>query len=107
MTITPEQRHEIEQAGAVRIEDPETHSAYVILKAEVYERMRQLLESRQAEIPEGIRRSQDAFFRELPELLKDESLLGQCVAYCGDERIGIAPTDEPLIREINRRGIQD
>ncbi len=32
-------------------------------------------------IPEGIRRSQDAFFRDLPELLKDESLLGQCVAY--------------------------
>jgi hypothetical protein len=33
--------------------------------------------------------------------------LGQCLAYCGDERIGIASSDEPLIREINRRGIQD
>ena len=40
MIITPEQRHEIEQAGAIRIEDPETHSAYVILKAEVYERIK-------------------------------------------------------------------
>jgi hypothetical protein len=107
MTITPEQRHEIEQAGAVRIEDAETHAAYVILKAEVYERMKPLLENRHEEIPEGIRRSQDAFFRDLPELLKDKSLLEQCIAYCGDERIGIAPSDEPLIREINRRGIQD
>ena len=107
MLITPEQRHEIEQAGAVRIEDPETHAAYVILKAEVYERMKPLLENRHDEIPEGIRRSQHAFFRDLPELLKDESLLGHCVAYCGDERIGIAPSDEPLIREINRRGIKD
>jgi hypothetical protein len=62
---------------------------------------------RHDEIPEGIRRSQDAFFRELPELLKDESLSGQCVAYCGDERIGIAPSDEPLIREIIRPKIQD
>lgn len=107
MIITPEQRHEIEQGGAVRIEDPDTHAAYVILKAEVYERMRPLLENRHDEIPEGIRRSQRAFFRDLPELLKDESLLGYCVAYCGDERIGIAPSDEPLIREINRRGIKD
>jgi len=107
MTITHEQRHEIEQAGAIRIEDPETHAAYVILKAEVYERMKPFLENRNDGIPEGIRRSRDAFFRDLPELLKDESLLGQCVAYCGEERIGIAPSDEALIREINRRGIKD
>src|SRR5262249_4311215 len=104
---TPEQRHEIEQTGAVRIEDRETRAAYVILKAEVYERMKPLLENRHDEIPEGIRRSQDAFFRDLPELLKDDSLLGQYVAYCGDERIRIAPSDVPLIREINHRGIKD
>ena len=107
MTITPEQRHELEQAGAVRIEDAETHEAYVALKAEVYERIKPLLAKDEDEIPALIRRSQDAFFRDLPELLKDESLLGYCVAYCGDERIGIAPSDEPLIREINRRGIKD
>jgi hypothetical protein len=107
MIITPEQRHEIEHAGAIRIEDPETHAAYVVLKAEVYERIKSLLAKHQDEIPAGIRRSQDAFLRDLPELLKDESLLGQCVAYYGDERVGIAPSDEPLIREINRRGIQD
>jgi hypothetical protein len=107
MTITPELRYEIEQAGAVRVEDPETRAAYVILKAELYERMKPLLEHRQDEVAEGIRRSQEAFFRDLPELLKDESLVGQCIAYCGDERIGIANSDEPLIREINRRGYKD
>jgi hypothetical protein len=107
MIITPEQRHEIEQAGAVRIEDPETRAAYFLLKAEVYERMKPLLEAGRDVIPEGIRRAQDAFFRDLPELLNDESLLGQCIAYRGDERIGIASSDEPLIREINRRGIKD
>ena len=69
--------------------------------------MRPLLGNRHDEIPEGIRRSQDAFFRDLPELLKDESLLGQYVAYSRDERIGIAPSDEPLIRELNHRGIKD
>jgi hypothetical protein len=40
MTITPELRHE---AGdePVRLEDPETHRAHVLLKAEVYERIRE------------------------------------------------------------------
>jgi hypothetical protein len=107
MTLTSEQRHEIEQAGVVRFEDPETHGAYVILKAEVYERLKPFLQNHHDDIPEGIRRSQDAFFRDLPELLEDERLLGHCVAYCGEERIGIATSDEPLIREINRRGIKD
>jgi hypothetical protein len=107
MTITPELRHEIEQAGVARIEDPETHAAYVILKAELYERMKPMLQKQYNDIPDGIRRSQDASFRDLAELLKDDSLLGKCIAYHGDERIGIAPTDEPLIQEINRRGIKD
>lgn len=41
-TLTPEQRQAIEQAGEqpVQVEDPETHASYVILKAEVYERLR-------------------------------------------------------------------
>lgn len=40
--LTPELRRQIEQAGdePVRIEDPDTHETYVILKAQVYERLR-------------------------------------------------------------------
>ena len=66
MTITPEQRHEIEQAGALRIEDPETHAAYVILKAEVYERMKPLLEKATTRFPKasaGLRTHSSATFR--------------------------------------------
>lgn len=45
-TITPELRQEIENSGdqPVRIEDPQTHTKYVIVKEEVYDRMRALLE---------------------------------------------------------------
>lgn len=57
-------------------------------------------------IPEGIRKSQEAFFRDLPELLKDRKLQGRYIAYHGDERIGIARDDEPLIRECLRRGLK-
>jgi hypothetical protein len=116
-TLTPEQRLAVEQAGEspVRIEDPETRAAYVLLKAEVYERFKPLVESKDevepesnidAAIPEGILRSQDAFFRDLPELLKDKRLRGRWIGYHGDERIGIADDDEPLIRECLRRGLK-
>jgi hypothetical protein len=44
MTITPEQRRRIESGQPVRIEDPQTHDAYVVLRADVYERMRAILE---------------------------------------------------------------
>ena len=41
-----------------------------------------------------------------PELLKDRRLRGKYVAYSGDERIGIARDDVPLIRECLRRGLK-
>jgi hypothetical protein len=46
VTITPEQRRLLEQAGdaPVRIADAETDREYVILRADVYDRMRHLLE---------------------------------------------------------------
>ena len=40
-TITPEQRQEIEQSGdePVRMEDPDTHQVYFVVKEEVYKRL--------------------------------------------------------------------
>jgi hypothetical protein len=37
--------------------------------------------------------------------MKDRDLRGKWVAYYGDERIGIALDDEPLIRECVKRGL--
>jgi hypothetical protein len=39
--LTPEQRQELEQANEVRLSDPETGLDYVLLRAEVYERLKQ------------------------------------------------------------------
>jgi hypothetical protein len=47
MTIlTPEQRQEIERAGEqpVRVEDPETKIAYLIVKEEVFQQLQKLVE---------------------------------------------------------------
>jgi hypothetical protein len=110
--LTPEQRRLIEQAGdrPVRIEDPETHQDYVLLRADVYERVRDVIEPRSGEevhISEGIRKSQEAFFRDLPELLKDRRLRGRYVAYHGNERVKVAKSETEVVRECLRRGFSD
>jgi hypothetical protein len=111
ITLTPELREAIEQAGKepVRLEDPVNHSAYVLLSEETYQQLKPSGHTQQAflpKIPEGILRSQKAFLRDLPKLLEDESLRGQWVCYHGDERIGVAPKAEPLIRECLSRGLK-
>ncbi len=46
MIITTEQKKAIEEAGEdpVRIEDPETHATYMLLKEETYRRLRAAVE---------------------------------------------------------------
>jgi hypothetical protein len=45
-TLTPELRQAVEQAGdqPVEINDPQTNTGYILLRADVYKRMRELLE---------------------------------------------------------------
>jgi hypothetical protein len=51
IALTPQLRQEIERAGEnpVRIEDPETHTAYVLMKEEVYRRLKQTVELEQSD----------------------------------------------------------
>jgi len=46
LELTREQRQEIRESGAdaLRLTDPETHVEYVVLKSDVYERMRRVFE---------------------------------------------------------------
>lgn len=111
ITLTPEQYQVVEQAGAqpVRVADPTGRRLYLLVE-EGSRGSRSPTEEAQPsplfDIPEGIRRSQAAFLRDLPELLKDKSSRGQWVIYNGDERIGIGPVDETLLRECSRRGLE-
>jgi hypothetical protein len=61
--------------------------------------------SEAATAPSALLRSRDAFLRALPELLANPKYDRWCVAYCGDERIGIAESEIELIRECERRGL--
>jgi hypothetical protein len=59
------------------------------------------------EVPPGIRRSQEAFRRDLPLLLQEPRLLRRWVAYRGDERIGIALSKRELYQECLKRGLRE
>src|SRR4051794_21195957 len=110
-TLSPELRREIEKAGGnpVRLDDPETNTAYVLLKAEEYDRLKPNLASEQVaveQVPEGIRRSKEAFLRDLPSLLARRSLHGQWVIYRGNDRIGIARRGDKLLRRCAKLGLR-
>jgi hypothetical protein len=110
--LTSELRQEIEKAGddPVRIEDPETRKAYVLMKAEVYERIkppRASDPSAAEQVPQGIRRSKEAFLRDLPSLLTRKKWHRRWVLYRDDEQIGIARRPDKLLRVCARRGLRN
>jgi hypothetical protein len=115
--LTNEQRQALqsEVGKPVDVVDPATRQHYVLIAREQYEHVRSLLEGSEphqmqqtaCEVPAGILRSQQAFWRDLPELLKDKLNRGRWVCYHGDERVGIARTKTELIRECLRRGYND
>jgi hypothetical protein len=118
--LSPEQRRLVEQAGdePVRIDDPDTHATYILVREDVYRRLEGRVgtpgadralrgpgDDHAVEVSEGLRRSREAFLRALPRLLARPRLQGRWVAFHGDEQVGLARRAEPLIRECVRRGL--
>jgi hypothetical protein len=58
-TISPEQRIAVAEAGDAPVElaDPQTGTAYVLMRADIFQRMRELVEAEEA------RREQEAWSR--------------------------------------------
>ncbi len=111
--LTDHQRQAIraDSGRPIEVIDPATNEHYVLLARDQYERVKTLVESTPSDcdgiVPPGILRSQQAFWRDLPELLRNKRNRGKWVCYHCDERVGIAKSDEPLIRECIRRRIPE
>jgi len=117
--LTEQQRRIIEgQSGRpVEVVDPDSQRSYMLIAREQFEKVRTMLDDSSSapaspsqislEIPPGIRRSQEAFWRDLPELLKQRKLRGQWVCYHGDERVGISKDDAELFQRCWKRGLKD
>jgi hypothetical protein len=58
------------------------------------------------DIAPGIRRSQEAYWRDLPQLLSLRSRKRLWVAYHGDERVGFDTDKAKLCQECYRRGFR-
>ena len=108
--LNAEQRQAVAQGEPVQIVDPLTHDAYVLVRAEVYERLSGVLQQPADQpnpaISPMMLRSQRAFWQDLPELLKKRRNRGKWVAYHGEERVALARTDVEVYRECFRRGLE-
>ena len=108
--LTAEQRQAVAQGEPVQIVDPLTHDAYVLVRAEVYERLAGELphpvHQPSPEIPPMVLRSQQAFWQDLPGLLKNKRNRGKWAAYHGGERVAIGRTDVEAYQECFRRGLK-
>jgi len=108
--LNQEQRQAVEQGEPMRIIDPATHDAYILVRAEVYERLAGALPRPDDEPAPGISpqmlRSQQAFWRDLPELLKDKRKRGKWVAYHGEEQVASPRSYNEVYQECFRRGLE-
>jgi hypothetical protein len=117
--LTEQQRRVVEeQAGRpIEVVDPASLRCYILIARDQFEKVRSMLDEPSPapaspsqlplEIPPGIRRSQEAFWRDLPELLKQRKLRGQWVCYHGDERVGVSKDDAELFRRCRERGLEE
>jgi hypothetical protein len=110
--LTPEQCQALDRQNGepARVVDPATRRAYVLLPAEDYDRLVGVVPPPSEEVSSGISpqmlRSQQAFWRDLPSLLKSWRTRGKWVAYHGDERVGIARTGTELYQRCLGQGLQ-
>jgi hypothetical protein len=110
--LTDEQRQALRQSGAgtpLPVYDPQTDQVYVLLPSALYERVRAHLKEatpgEDLEIQPGIRRSKEAFWRALPELLRDRRHRGKWVAYHGEQCIAIHRDKVEVIRALKHQAI--
>jgi hypothetical protein len=108
--LTSEQRRAMAEGEALRIVDPVTHDAYVLVRAEDYERMAGAPPVSAGEPPPGMAPmlfcSMRAFWRDLPKLLMHRRNQRKWAAYHGNERVAIARSEVDAYQECFRRGLK-
>jgi hypothetical protein len=112
MILTEEQLRELEEPGPARAVDPRTNVTYVLLRAELYERLYPLLEEPTTQripdrLPPGVQRAKAAFLRDLPKLLLKKAKTPRWVAYHGEDCIANGTSQRELIQHCLQRGLRE
>ncbi|HKI36824.1 MAG TPA: hypothetical protein VKA46_33540 [Gemmataceae bacterium] len=109
--LTHEQQQALEKHNGepVRVFDPLSRAVYILVRSEDYETLTGVplapLGDGFSGVSPQMLRSQQAFWRDLPELLKSRRNCDKWVAYHGDERIGMAKTKTDLYHLCVGRGL--
>ena len=108
--LNAEQRQAVAQGQPVRIVDPVTQDAYVVVPAAEYERLavapHRPANQPHPEIARLMLRSQRAFWRDLPGLLMDRRNHRKWAAYQGEDRVVITRSKVDAYQECLRRGFK-
>jgi len=112
MLLTDEQRKELAGPSPIRAIDPETKQEYILVPVELYDQGYPLMADSapttpDPHVPPGIRRSEEAFLRDLPQMMINKKHQGWWVAYQEDQRIGIDRDPQKLLEKIHDLGIQE
>jgi hypothetical protein len=98
------------QGEALRIIDPLTHDAYVLVRADEFERLvgapRRPVDQPHPAIRPMMLRSMQVFWRDLPGLLENRRNHKKWAAYHGDERVAITRSQVDAYQECFRRGLE-
>lgn len=111
--LTEQERLLAQQGQPVEVIDPATNAAYVLIARERFEQLRPLLTAQceapslESRIREGIRISQEAYRRDLPDLLKQKKLYHQWLAYNRNDRIAIGSSGNALTDQCFARGLSE
>ncbi len=107
--LDPERRQAMAQGQPVRIVDPLTDDACVLVRAEDYARLAGVRQrpagQPHPEIPPLILRSQQAFWQDLPGLLMDRRNHRNWAVYHGDDRVTVARSKVDAYQECFRQGL--
>ena len=106
--LTEPLQRALDTGGQVRLRDPRNDNVYVLMRESAGEKAVDSLKSEDefADLAEGVRRSKQAFLRDLPALLQNPKYDRWCVVYHGEERIGPAPSEMDLLLQCQRRGLE-
>src|SRR5262245_45314185 len=106
--LTESLQKALQKGEPLRLRDPRSDQIYILVREEVYQRVVPFVCAvcGSEGPPAAVVLSRLAFLRELPSLLQSPKYDRWCVAYCGNERIALAPSEQEVIDECLRRGLK-
>lgn len=105
--LNKKQERAVKAGRIVEVRDPATAQVFIVVARDQSNRVRAGAASNASDmtpgvIPVGIRQSQEAYWRDLPALLKMKSRTRQWVAYHSDRRVGFGRTSTELYQKCIR-----